>query len=448
LHPQRASRAGGPSRGAAVVAFLLLCLGGFAQEVTPERVRTLEEALTAERARNDAQAQRIEELELTLASVVTAQADESRQAALVQQIEKLGSTFDEKLAQIRTRRDESDGVSVSGQMRFVLRFFDGADISTDRSFEIEHLIIQINLQLEEKVRVKLSPGISHQGAVYMLEAYGAYAAAPGLEVWGGRFLVPFNGIHAWAFPSDSFIEPYLPENAPKPFFYSPYWDEGLLGTGRFSFGCRDEHEFWYAAYVINGLDPLGMIGIHKTNIGDNNDNKTIGGRASATFRLGEQTTLAIGVAGMSGKYDNDDRDAFYAVEADAELVSGPFSVYLEAFARPAEITGTVVENPMAVITEVSHLFGFKLRPQLRIRPDLAIFAQLDHLEVRQPPRMGGQFSVLSLNDESFAISTAVLGIKYDVTPHLRLQVEAGIFDRDSDIGPDIRYFAVSMLTYF
>jgi hypothetical protein len=282
----------------------------------------------------------------------------------------------------------------------------------------------------------------------MLETYGAYAVAPELEVWGGRFLIPFTGIHSWAFTSDSFIEPYLGENSPKPFLYAPYWDEGILATGRIPFGCHDQHELWYAGFVINGFDALGMDGIHKRTIGDNNENKTLGGRVSATFRLGDETSLAIGAAGLTGKYDAFDELSFYAYEADVEFVSGPFSIYLEAFQRPTEIAGGVIENPAAFITEVARLSGLKVRPSVKLGSGITLFAQLDHLQVRQPPRFFGEFSVLELDDETFTIRTGVLGIKIDVSPHVRFVIEGGIFDRDPDLGPDIRYVAFSTWCYF
>jgi hypothetical protein len=243
----------------------------------------------------------------------------------------VSETVDRKLQAVRARDSRGNHVTVNGQTRFALRFFSGAPISTDSSFEIEHLIVQIGARVSDQFSIHLSPGVSHQGAVHMLEAYAAYAVDPALEIWGGRFLVPFNGIHAWAFPSDSYIEPFLAENSPKPFFYSPYWDEGLMVKGSIPFGCEREHKLWYAGYVLNGPDALALDGIHKRNIGDNNKNKTLGGRVSATFRLGRETALSVAVAGLAGKYDAFDELSFYAIEADVELTTGPFSFYAEAF---------------------------------------------------------------------------------------------------------------------
>ncbi len=421
-----------------------------AQDPTADRIKALEDALRAERDRNDSQAKRLQELELTLSSVLSAQADEARGEKLEQEIQRvIDETVDERISSLRSAGSgDSTKLSISGQMRFVARFFSGASVSTDTSFELEHLIIQMNLRLDDHFRVKLSPGASHDGAIYALEAYGAYAFAPWLEVQGGRFLVPFNGVHAWAFPSDSFFEPYSRENSPKPFLYPPWWDEGAMVSGRIPFGPEDEHELFYAGYVINGFDEQGLDGIHKRTIGDNNKNKTLGGRVSGTFRLGDETQVTVGAAGMTGKYDAFDRRSFYAAEGDLEFSSGPFSVYVEAFYRPSEISGTVVENPAATVVDVAYMSGFKLRPQIRILPELAFFVQLDQLVVRQPPRSFGKFSVLELDNESFAIQTAVAGLKYDVTPHLRLMIEAGQFFRDSDLGPDIRYLAFSTLFYF
>jgi hypothetical protein len=430
------------------VAVFMACSVVSGQDVSPERVKVLEDALRTERDRNDAQGRRIEELELTLASVISSQVAQSNQSAISTEIERLvTSTVDRKLQATRGR-DRLGKVTVNGQTRFSLRFFGGAEISTDSSFEIEHLIIEITAKVSDEFQVRLSPGTSHTGALYMLEAYGDYTVDPALEIMGGRFLIPFNGIHSWAFPSDSFIEPYLGENAPKPFFYTPYWDEGILVKGEVPFGCERQHKLWYAAYVINGPDALSLDGIHKRTFGDNNENKALGGRVSATFRLGRETTLAVAAAGIAGKYDVFDELAYYAIEADVELATGPFTFYAEAFHRPTEIRGDVIENPAASLIEVARLTGVKFRPEVRLLPNLRLFAQLDYLVVQQPPRMGGDFSIVDLEDESFAIRTGTLGLKFDVAPHVRLILEGGIFDRDDDLGPDITYIGFSTFYYF
>ncbi len=420
------------------------------QDVTPERVQALENALRAERERNDAQARRIEELELTLVSVLAAQSEEVRAKEVEAEVERvIGSAIESRLRDIAPAGKKTRGLfNVSGQMRFVTRFFGGPAISTDQSFELEHLIVQMTAQLDEQFSLKFSPGVSHQGGVFVLEAYGTYAFAPWAELSAGRFLVPFTGTHAWAFPSDSFIEPYLAENSPKPFLYSPYWDEGLILRGRVPFGSEGEHQLYYAAYALNGFDAQGLDGIHKRNIGDNNTNKTLGGRVSATFRLGDETHVAVGVAGLTGKYDAFDRLAFYALEADVEVASGPASLYMEVFYRPAEIAGTVLENPAVNFVDVAYLSGAKVRPAFKIADDLTLFAQLDYLQVRQPPRAGGQFSVLELENEGYVIMTGVIGLRFDVTPNLRLILEGGLFDRDDDLGDDIRFLALSAAYYF
>ena len=67
-----------------------------------------------------------------------------------------------------------------------------------------------------------------------------------------------NGVHSWAFASDSFIEPYLGENSPKPFMYGPYWDEGVMARGSIPLGEDEETTFNYVLYVINGFDRSGL----------------------------------------------------------------------------------------------------------------------------------------------------------------------------------------------
>lgn len=421
-----------------------------AQTDPGQRLTEMERALETERNRNDAQARRIEELELTIASLVAHQdqirAEAVTSAALESEVEAaIGRQLPTRTSKSASGRDL---VTFSGQGRFVIRAFDGDEISTDQSFEVEHLILQIQANLDDQWRLKLTPGSSHTGAVFILEAYAGYKPFDFLEIQAGRFLVPFNGVHAWAYPSDSFLEPYLAENAPRPFLYPPWWDEGVMVSGNIPFGTEGEHQFYYAAYVINGFDALGLDGVHKRTIGDNNENKTLGARLSATFRLGEATRLVIGAAGLTGKYDSFDDLRFFALEADVEFQTGPFSIYLEAFHRPTEVEAGVAENPAAEVIDVSRLTGFKVRPQWRFLEGFTLFAQFDHLMVRQPERTNGLFSVFALDDESFGISTLDVGVKIDVGAHFRVVIEGGIFDRDHDLGDDIRFVALSLYSWF
>ncbi len=77
-----------------------------------------------------------------------------------------------------------------------------------------------------------------------------------------------------------------------------------------------------------------------------------------------------------------------------------------------------------------------------------MFAQLDFLRVRQPERQGNRFSVFDLSDEEFAIRTGIVGLEVELTAHSRLRLEAGIFDRDRDLGKDIPFLALSLFTSF
>jgi hypothetical protein len=425
----------------------LCCASNPAGAQTPEeRIERLERALEEERARGAEQADRIRQLELSLLTVLDAPPaagpDEAALEALIAE-EVARATED-----LRAPARDWPRIRTRTQARFVYRVFDGADISTDQSLELEHIIATLDIRLSEEFRLVFSPGVSHTGTVAILETYGAYRFADWLEVAAGRFIVPFTGVHAWAFPSDSFIEPYLAPNSPRPFLYSPWWDEGLMATGSVPFGSKDQHRFKYSAYVINGFDAQGLDGFHKRTIGDNNENKTLGARLSATFRLGSDASLTVGAAAMTGKYDSDDELSFFAVEGDIEVALGDFQLYGEVLYRPQEIEARVVENMDATLVEVARMLSIKLRPQYRITPSLAVFAQFDYLMVRQPPRFGGLFSVDALGDEEFTVRTALLGLKYDINAHLRVVLEGGIFARDSDLGPDIRFVALSLYYAF
>lgn len=427
----------------------LLAAAGRGQGPTLDQVRDLERRLATERQKNEQQAQRIEELELTVVSILATQdaRDEAAQAA------RLEALVDEKVAAgiaglAPRQADSRSPFRISGRGRFVTRVFSDDTISTDRSFELEHLILQVSADVGDGLSLHFTPAASHRGGLFIIEAHAAYQATDWLEITAGRFLVPFNGTHAWAFPSDSFIEPYLPENAPKPFMYAPWWDEGVMASGGLSFGAEEEHRFWYAAYVINGFDEAGLQGIHKRNIGDNNDNKTLGGRVSVTLSLGEDATLALGAAVLYGKYDAFDDLEFFAVEADLEFATGPFSLYLEVFHLPQEIQAPVAENPAFRHLDVARTTGVKVRPRVRVLDGLTLFAQADWLLVDQPRRTNGQFSVMALDDERFEIRRFVFGARIDLTSHLVLELEAGIFDRDAELGEDIRYLSASFLFWF
>ncbi len=439
-----------PNRTVLGVLLLLCSLVSLRGQDPADRLSALEVRLESESKRNDAQARRIEELELTLATVLTE--NEDLRVQLEANDQRLGIEIrrltEERAPAASLDRRAQDRFRLHGQGRVVVRAFGGDDISTDQSFEIEHLILYMDLEVDEGFRLRLSPGISHDGGVYVLEAFAAYEPFESHELVAGRFLVPFSGTHAWAFPSDSFIEPFLAENSPSPFLYTPWWDEGLMATGRLSYGSEGEHELFYAGYLVNGFDALGLAGIHKRTIGDNNENKTLGARASTTLRLGETTKLTLGAAGLYGKYDAEDDLGFSAFEVDVEFRTGDLSLYLEAFARDAEIVAAVLENPAASVQEVARTQGLKFRPRYRLLEGLSVFAQLDFLRVRQPERQGNRFSVFDLSDEEFAIRTGIVGLEVELTAHSRLRLEAGIFDRDRDLGKDIPFLALSLFTSF
>jgi hypothetical protein len=431
------------------LGLLILGLGGaaFAQDLE-ERVRQLEAALALERARGEAQAERLRELELTLVGMRAEQDRLVAEAVSGRELEEAIASLSARVRSSEPAARTSERFRVRGQGRLVWRIFGGEDISTDQSFEIEHLLLVAEVDLDDDLRLVLTPGISHSGSVAILEAALEYDVLESLTLVGGRFLVPFNGIHAWAYPSDSFIEPYQVENAPRPFLYAPYWDEGLMARGRTTFGAREQHALAFAAYVINGYSAEGLAGFHKRTIGDNNENKTLGLRISTTLRLGDDSALSIGAATQVGKSDPKDERDFHAVELDLELVWGPARIYAEIFHLAAEFDAGVVENPSARVHEVSRLYGLKLRPEVRLSDLVSVFVQADHLLARQPPRTGGLLSLFDLGDEETAITTVIAGVKLDLTASVKLRLEGGAFFRDSDLGPDIPFFAVSLYYAF
>ena len=412
------------------------------QTTLEERVRNLESELATQKNLNQAQANRIQELELSLVSVLDEQSNQSMgpdaretDRLISQRIAEL----EESLKQPKPRRSS---LRLYGQSRFVYRAFSGEEISTDHSFELEHMLISMDLTLSDDFALRFTPGVSHSGGVFILEAYGDAKLAEWLTIRLGRFLVPFNGVHGWAFPSDSFIEPFLPENAPDPFFYAPYWDEGLMLTGDFALNEEGSDRLWYGIYAINGLDRQGLAGFHKRNIGDNNENKTLGSRVSLSLSLNSDATLSIGGGVLTGRYDSEDRHDFFALEGDLELRWGDFRIYAEVMYREHELPSSVIENPSTQFVDVSRLLGFKLRPKLRFADGWTVWLQLDYLQVSQAPRMSNQVSAFRLKSETFAIRTAILGLQYEITSNLRVTAELGILLRDDELGDDIKFLAI------
>ena len=424
-----------------------------AQGSLNERVARLERELALERERNDrhqaqalAQKQRIRELELTCVSLRETIDVVQSEPQLEEAVQSL---IDRQLAKSRLSPSAAGpSWSVRGRSRLAFRSFGGHSISNDQSIEVEHFILSIDIPLGESSSVHLAPGLSHSGAFFLIAGYVESEVSDWLSLRAGRFLIPFGGIHAWAFPSDTFIEPFLGDNNPRPFMYAPYWDEGLMAKGRIALDEAAGIHLSYSAYLVNGYDTIGLEGIHKRSLGDNNENKTVGGRIAIDLPLSEDVDLSVGSSFTTGKHDADDRLSFFAIGGDLELRAGPFSLYMEIFHRPREIEAKVAENPAATLREVSRLTGIKLRPRYQFNDDLAIYAQADWLRVRQPPRNAGQFSVFHLDDESFTIRSYLFGIEYALRERVLLNLEFGYFDRDRDLGADIPYFSASITTSF
>ncbi len=439
-----------PSSPIRTIATLLalLSVGALtAQEGNTEaRIKELEARLLEERQRNARQEERIKELELSLASVLSTQAE--THAAI--ETSRLEGLVDEMLDARAPAADRGGRrlFDVAGAMRISFRSFKGDTISTDESVELEHVLVRFTVRPDDRLTLQMTPAASHEGDVYLVETLGRYEMTDGMDLTVGRFVAPFNGFHAWAFPSDSFVEPYAGENSPKPFLYAPWWDEGLMLSGSVAFGDDDQHVFDYSGWVVNGMNRAGLDGVHKVAFGDNNHNKTVGGRAAASFRLGDDSLLTLGVGAMGGKYDAFDRLDFWAITADMELRVGPFDVYMEYFHRPVEISAQVAENPAVTLVEPSRLSGAKLKLSYRLMPDMTVFVYADRLWVRQPPRTGGQFSVFALDPETFSIQTYVVGLRYDFTANIRGIFELGYFEKDAVLGDDLPFAAISLVFYF
>ena len=416
-------------------------------EAFNERLRALEAELRQERSRNDAQQDRIRELELTIESLLAGRGAGAPPSEIERAVDDYLAKRAGAPAPVPAEpRDERFSIRSYG--RFVVRFFGAGDISTDQSVELEHLVVDFRVDLTDAFTMHFVPGVSHDGNIALIELYGDYRFDPRFEIRAGRFIIPFSGIHAWAYPSDSFLEPYLAENSPRPFLYGPWWDEGVMASGRFVFGAEDQHAVGYHLYAINGFDRLGLDGVHKRTIGDNNRHKTVGGRVTLDVRLGDETQLSFGVSGLTGTYDIDDDLHFYAIEGDVELATGPFRLYLEVFHRPAEVEAAVVEAPTSTLVRVTRLSGVKLRPEVRIGSSTTIFAQLDYLTVHQAPRTAGRWSLADASREDFVVKTGLVGVRFDLTRHLSLRVEGGVFARDRDLGDDIEFFAVNWFYSF
>ncbi len=163
----------------------------------------------------------------------------------------------------------------------------------------ERLGFFAEIELERAAEV----GGSRGGEVLLEQAYATYSFSPAANLRAGVLLMPFGNFNVDHYaPSRDVISKPLVSFVVAP---SDWTDNGfgLYGSGV----AGGAWSFEYETYLVAGLDAdvtaLGTRAARQSFGTDNNDDKSMVGRL-AFNRAG---TLALGLSGYSGKYDDDDR---------------------------------------------------------------------------------------------------------------------------------------------
>lgn len=131
----------------------------------------------------------------------------------------------------------------------------------------------------------------------------------------------------------------------------PYVDHGVELNGVHWFS--DDVQLSYAAYAVAGLrgsaEAFDFDYIESRSPGryyvDNNSSPAGGGRLSASFRLGDEGSMSLGMSGMYGVYDPNAALAYLIVGADFYIRYGPVSFRSEYVLRRTEMfVGQSPEN--------------------------------------------------------------------------------------------------------
>lgn len=216
--------------------------------------------------------------------------------------------------------------------------------------------LEAGLKLSVDVSDHLSANVKLCVGCHGLEtdmAYLDYRVADELNIRVGRFSPSFGAFNLRHDPANHRL-------SDKPLAYdmgrmlrlrdwnmgvlpSPFPDNGLEVNGTHWFGSKVQLD--YAVYAVsgfkaeNGAADLDFLQSRTGNLYyvDNNSRPTVGGRISATARLGKNADASLGASGMYGTLDPQNRLAYAIYGADLSFRFGKTNLRFEYLARREQL---------------------------------------------------------------------------------------------------------------
>jgi len=372
----------------AVRALLLLALlagATFAQDDLARRVEQLEQELARERARGDAQEQRLRELETALQKATDALAQATDRRGLEEELD----AYLEAHAPREPLPPPLSRLNIGGVLVLSYRWAD-TDARSENTFLVDERYLRFVYRFSDQVTARYYTN----GSLAELE----WAPKEFLRLNVGRVVVPFGQFNARSFPDtfDTLSRPLLyddmatvPPNNPAPVFRSLYSDTGVVVSGDW---WHDENQLYYAAFVTNGL--VGANDLEGgASFSDNNDNKQIGVRVaymiSSWFR---NARLGVGGSAMGGKYDSSDRlsyrmyggDLVYVLDSIFRNGEGSLTVRAEYVYAPREILYPATGDPTQAVNAVNRTQGAYVLVEARLDRHWMVYAEGDWMQQRAP----------------------------------------------------------------
>lgn len=261
-----------------------------------------------------------------------------------------------------------------------------------------------------------------------------------LAVRGGKFYFPF-GIER--FYQNAPTNPLV--DRPAPFLFvipDTYSETGLEVLGEVPIWSGPEVVAEYEFALVNGLGEPSYDSVRFARQNrDNNSAKSFGGRLGLAW----DRWLRVGVSGLSGEYDEGNRDALWAVGADARAQWGAFALRGEyAYSRvqnPAAVDANGVACPTLPCPDLEPPFT-PLPPGTRRRGwyvEGTWAPSFDFLHLAAPPVYVLRYDVLDddLTElrQNFDGQRIAAGIVLRPYEHFRLKMQYEVIDEQGDL-PD------------
>ncbi|MCR4337612.1 MAG: OprO/OprP family phosphate-selective porin [Candidatus Omnitrophica bacterium] len=208
--------------------------------------------------------------------------------------------------------------------------------NTDASFTQHRWVINIGAFPHERVRFNSELEIEYggpnvpnaDGEVKVEQAYMDYLINDAINLRAGALLVPFGRYNLY---HDSDLQNLTDRPIMARDIVPTTWTEagaGILGGFNPVLGSYEDLNLNYELYVVNGLDAgfsdTGLAGGRASLKTDNNDDKAVVGRLSASPWLNQE----VGVSGYWGEYDTAGTD-LSGVGLDSLFTFGPVELINE-----------------------------------------------------------------------------------------------------------------------